>query len=306
MRTKLESKPKPLGPEESPEKRSADVQQAHTELKQAIARMQQGQSEIFQLLAQLIGLPHETNRARLIWQGLVDFANLDTSNGFTDSYAVFSMRAVIALSVQSNVEYDDMIGEILNLELFDDVYSLHQQQGLTVDQAFAVLAAQLHPKIRLLLHWLADPNRMPPTERHTALSFLIEHGHQVLARYRFDPNDEFDDTGNVGAPLFFWKHPDSFGSVLEPVAHFLYERVEQYHDSEITLAEAIPIVLCKRDGCGKLSVLQRNTKDFCSSSCRTLHRQKDKAADHAAYMRHYRKDQLTKLFPSRKPRRSSL
>jgi len=144
---------------------------------------------------------------------------------------------------------------------------------------------------------------MASADRRTALSFLIEHGQRELEQYDFDPNDEFDDTGNTGYPLFFWKRSASFHTIVQPIAHFIYERLEQYHDRTMELPAAVPIVLCKRDGCGRISVIQRRTKDFCSPSCRTLQRQKDKAEDHAAYMRKYRKEQLTKPFPSRKPRR---
>ena len=186
------------------------------------------------------------------------------------------------------------------LEFFDDVYRIQKMMNISADDAFSTIALDLQPKLRGLLAWIADPNRLSPAERRVALSFLLEHGEQELARYDFDPNDEFDDTGNIGYPLFYWKRPHSFESIMAPIARFIFERLEQYNEGELQLDDAIPIVLCKREGCGRFSVSQRKTKDFCSASCRTLNRQKQNPAEHAAYMRRYRKENYTKLFPRKK------
>ena len=302
MRTGPEPKPEPCGPEESPEARLARAKHLDAELRRVVADMRQGQRDMFRTMAAAIGLPKETDRSRLIWEGLAQFVNEDLNGQPAGIEITVVLRAVITLCVYGNAEYEDMQREIFGLEVFKDIYYNQKRLNLSVDQAFAILATELQAKFRLLLWWIADPNRMDREGRRAALDFLIEHGEQELARYDFDPNDDFDDTGNVGAPLFFWKRPASFETVVTPIARFIYERLEQYHNSELKLPDAVPIVLCKREGCGKISVIQRKTKDFCSSSCRTLHRQKEKAGDHAAYMRNYRKEQLTKPFPSRKPR----
>jgi hypothetical protein len=259
---------------------------------------------MFAALAKAVGLPGETDRSRLIWEGVVRFVNSDLKGQPASIDVTVVLRAVIALCVYGNSEFEDMQQEVYSLGVFKDIYHVQKRRNLSLDQAFAVLATELQPKFRLLLRWIADPNRMNREGRRAALEFLIEHGEQELARYDYDPNDDFDETGNVGAPLFFWKRPASFESVVTPIARFIYERLEQYHNSETNLPDAVPIVLCKREGCGTISVLQRKTKDFCSSSCRTLHRQKEKAVEHAAYMRDYRATQQTKPFPTRKPRRA--
>jgi hypothetical protein len=255
---------------------------------------------MFRTLAAAVGLPGESDRSHLIWEGLARFVNKDLKGQPAGIEITVALRAVIALCVHGNSEFEDMQEDVYGLGVFTDVYHVQKRRSVSVDQAFAVLATELQPKFQLLLRWIADPNRMDREGRRAALEFLIEHGEQELARYDYDPNEEFDDTGNVGAPLFFWKRPASFESVVTPIARFIYERLEQYHNSELKLPDAVPIVLCKREGCGRVSVIQRKTKDFCSSSCRTLHRQKEKAAEHAAYMRNYRAEQLTKPVPTRK------
>jgi hypothetical protein len=304
MRTEPEPKPKPYGPEESPEARLAKAKQLDAELRRVVADLRQGQRDMFATLAAAVGLPGESDRSRLIWEGLVRFVNKDLKGLPADIDVFVVLRAVIALCVYGNSEFEDMQENVYGLGVFTDVYHTQQRGNLSVDQAFAVLATELQPKFRLLLSWIADPNLMDREGRRAALQFLIEHGEQELAQYDYDPNDDFDDTGNVGASFFFWKRPASFESVVTPIARFIYERLEQYHNSELELPDAVPIVLCKREGCGKISIIQRKTKDFCSSSCRTLHRQKEKAAEHAAYMRDYRAKNHTKPFPSRKTRRT--
>lgn len=255
---------------------------------------------MFKALAFIIGLPNELDRAHLIWNGLTEFVNEDFKGRPAGFDMTVTLRAVITLCVYGSAELEELQRDAFNLEVFDDIYQLQKSLNLSVDDAFSFLATKLQPKLSLLLRWIADPNRMDSKDRRAALEFLIQHGEQELAQYSFDPNNNYDVTGNIGAPLFFWKRSASFKTVVAPIARFIYKCLEQYHGSKLELNVAVPIVLCKREGCGKISVIQRKTKDFCSSSCRTLHRQKEKAAEHAAYMRKYRSEQLTKPVSTRK------
>ena len=255
---------------------------------------------MFQIFASLVGHPNETDRSRLIWEGLVRFTNEKIDDrGLTMDVAA-ALRATIALCVHGEQEMEDLQGTVFGLEFFEDVYRLQKRRKVSPEDAFSILAQELQPQLRGLLAWIADPIRVSPTERRVALSFLLEHGEQELARYEFEQNDEFDPTGNNGYPLFYWKRPRSFETVMTPIARFIFERLEQYNDGELSLDDAIPIVLCKRPGCGNFSVSQRTTKDFCSASCRTRHRQKENPEAHAEYMRQYRKENYTKPFPRRK------
>jgi len=79
-----------------------------------------------------------------------------------------------------------------------------------------------------------------------------------------------------------------YKSLLTPVATFILERIDKYQERDLTLADAIPIIICKHSECRKFAVAHRRTKDVCSDSCRTLHRQKNKREAWAGYMREYR------------------
>ena len=300
MRTKLEPRPKPLGPEISPEAKLAMAKPLDAEIQGRVREMRDSKRSMFEAFAGLVGQPNETDRARLIWAGLVRFANEKFEGHVLGVDATLALRATIALCVHGSQELEELQGSVYGLEFFEDVYRLQKMMKISVEDIFSSIALKLQPQLRGLLSWIADPNRMGPAQRRAALSFLLDHGEQELARYDFDPNDEFDDMGNVGYPLFYWKRPRSFETVMAPIARFIFERLEQYNEGELPLDEAVPIVLCKREGCGNFSVSQRKTKDFCSASCRTRNRQKEKPEEHAAYMRRYRKNNYTKPFPRSK------
>jgi len=300
VRTKIQPRAKPLGPEVSPEAKLEQAKNAHAALQHSAQEIRDGRQSMFKAFAELIGKPNEEDRVQLIWAGLVRFANETLDGRALSMETLLALRATIALCVLGNQDLEDVQGEVFTLGFFEDVYRLQTAKKISVDDAFSILAVDLHPRLRLLLAWIADPNRMSHDDRQAALSFLLEHGEQEMAQYEFDPNEEFDETGNVGYPIFYWKRPRSFETVMVPVARFIFERLEQYNDGDIALDDAIPIVLCRREGCGKFSISQRRTKDFCSASCRSLNRQKEKPEEHAEYMRQYRKNNYTKPFPRKK------
>jgi hypothetical protein len=116
----------------------------------------------------------------------------------------------------------------------------------------------------------------------------MEHGAKDALVFDAYPNDEFDETGNDGYPLFYWKMSFRYKTVLTPVATFILECIDKYQEGDQGLNEAVPLIVCKRTECRKFAVPLRKTKDFCSNSCRTLYRQKNKREDWADYMRKYR------------------
>jgi hypothetical protein len=303
VRTKLEPPPKLLGPEISPEAKLAQAKNAHAELVRAVRKMRENKRSRFDALAGLVGHPNEDDRARLIWAGLVRFANENFKGKALSVDVALGLRATIALCVHGNERLEEVEGSVYKLEFFEDIYQIQRATKVSTEDAFSIVALELHPKMRGLLAWVADPNRMSPRERRAALEFMLQHGEQELARYDFDPNDEFDDTANVGYPLFYWKRARSFETVMAPIARFVFERLEQYHEGDLPLEAAVPIILCRREGCGNFSVSQRRTKDFCSASCRTRNRQKENAEAHAEYMREYRKNNYTKPVPTRRHKR---
>lgn len=293
MRTKIKPRPRPIGPEISPEAHSLEAQQVHAQIEQLVQRIQTGKQKTLQALRKGVGAPNETDRARSIWAGIVSFANAPLSDS-PNSEAGEVLRMTNALCVHGDQNWEDMQSEMLGLGIYRDVYQLSRAKTLATEISFEELVRRLHPSFRNMLAWIADPNRVSSQERGDALELLLQHGEQALTQYDYDSNDEFDPTGNDGYPLYFWKRPQAIESIIGPVAHFLYERLEQYHDGALPLEEAVPILRCRREGCGKFAVNKRRTKDFCSDSCRTLHRQRQNPDAHAAYMRQYRKENYTK------------
>jgi len=203
-------------------------------------------------------------------------------------------KSRLALCVYGHPELDEVEGDVFQLDFFEDVYTLQKTKGLSPENAFAVLASALQPMLRLALAWIADPNRQSIEDRHAALAFLMENSESQPSQYEYRLNDKFDETGSVGYPLYYWRNPRVFESIAVPIARFIFERLELFHDGQIELDEAIPVVLCRREGCGNFTVARRRTKDFCSDSCRSRHRQKENAEDYAAYMRKYRRNTYMK------------
>ena len=264
------------------------------------AETKQCDLSIVQNFAALIGKPEETDRGRLIWAGIVEYANL---SGLRDRIPEFvAMKLTATLFLCTHGQPQDQAGSVFDLDPFDDVHDLAKKTGVSRPDAFLILAARQHTRFREMLAWVADPNRCDHTQRVRALDFLLEQGNEGRAEYQYEVEDKFDDTGNVGYPFFYWKHPRSFATILAPLAKFIIERIESYHEKAVPLDEAMPIILCRRKACGMFAISERKTRDFCSDSCRTLNRQEEKRDEHAAYMRKYRQSNYTK---PHKTRRSS-
>lgn len=294
MRTELIPKPKPLERSISEEMKVLNAKEAQARIEALMDEIKANEGEMFRLMADLIGLPDESDRHRLVWGGLARFANEALTGQGVDTDAVTALRAAIALSLRGDEEFRQIQGEVFGLEFFDDVYRQGKELNCSLVEAFHQLATNFHASIRNVLEWVADPNRLAPDKREAALGFLVKHSQQENAKYDFDVNAEFDDTGNVGYPLFYWKNPAGFQTICAPIALFIFERLERYHERELRLEEAVPIVLCRREQCDRLALIQRKSRDFCSDSCRARQRQKDKAVEHAEYMRNYRRKNYTK------------
>jgi hypothetical protein len=233
------------------------------------------------LNAALAGLRKEQDRATIIWHALAGFANGREGEeaGFR-SFHAFTHLCCIRLEEL----FDDPTQD---LRCFEDVEIEHDQTGKTPEDVFRSRATSLRQQIRAVLAWLACPNDSSAMKRY-ALEFLLEHGSEQSIQFSMDPTDKFDDTGNQGIPLFYWKHIYGYRTIFTPTAKFILDRLEQYHERDLTLDKAIPLIICKRPECGRFAVARRKTKDFCSDSCRTLYRQKNRPKVWAAYMRKYR------------------
>lgn len=295
MRTKENNKPAPsqLSSEEIEErKRAADA--AHQQLIRLADSMAQTKRSLIQLCAESIGAPQEQDSTRLIWHGIVRYANADLRGAKGLGEAFLAFQGFTLLCVNRLRDSIDM-ATLQDLS-FGDLEAMRTRVTRTTFEAtydaFCHRLALLHPQFRAMLTWLADPNACQPASRNQALRFLVENGGEGAIEFDLDANDDFDDTGDEGAPFFYWKTDSGYRTILSPVARFILDRLEQYHTDasrlRLTLEEAVPLILCKRPSCGKFAILRRRTRDFCSASCRTLYRQEARPEEHAAYQRAYR------------------
>jgi hypothetical protein len=253
----------------------------------ALESMTQREKDLIGILAELFGSPGERNRERVIWQGIVACTNVgkldDPENRKLSLIYFKDLSWLCAWRLEG-----ELTVPIGDLSIFRDVEFTAKQSGKSREEVFVEMAPSLQAQLRKTLYWLADPNSCEPHAKAKALQLLIENGAQSAIDFDIDPVDDFDKTGNRGYPLFYWKRIWGYATVACPIAKFIYDQLEQYHAGEMTLDEAVPIIVCKRPECGKFAVPRRRTKEFCSDSCRTLYRQKTKSKVHAAYMRKYR------------------
>jgi hypothetical protein len=234
------------------------------------------------LNAVLAGVPKERDRTMIIWHALAGFAN--ASEGEELGFHYFH-----AFTHLCCLRLDEIFADPTeDLRCFEDVEREYDQTRRPLEDIFRSRASALREQVRVMLAWLVRPNAYSSTAKRHALEFLLYHGGDHAIQVGRDPTDKFDDTGNHGIPLFYWQNIYGYQTVFSPAAKFILDRLEQYHERHLPLEKAMPLIICKRPECGKFVVARRKTKDFCSDSCRTLYRQKDKPKAWAAYMRKYR------------------
>jgi hypothetical protein len=236
------------------------------------------------LNAILAGVPEEKDITTIIWHALVGFVNAkeEEEAGFNCFRASTHLCCLRLEEIFANPTED--------LRCFDDVEAEYDRTRTPLENIFRSQASALRQKIRMVLVWLARPNTYTPAHKRYILEFLLHHGSEQAIQFGIDSTDKFDHTGRDGTPLFYWKNVYGYKTVFTPTAKFILDKLEQYHEGGIPLEKVIPLIICKRQECGRIAVVRRRTKDFCSNSCRTLYRQKNKPEVWAAYMRKYRSD----------------
>jgi hypothetical protein len=216
---------------------------------------------------------------RWIWQELVNYANADVA---ADQKALDGLEALVNYCIKTRgVGYDS--------RNIDEVSYWAEETGRELEDSFRYWAVFYQPEFKNLLRWLCAPNEHLDLGR-PAVQFLQRHREGLVVDLGF-PNNEFDETGERGYPIFFWESIVSCASIMSPICDFLVERIRRFEEGEIALREAIPIRICDRAGCNKFKLPERQ-KDrcFCSSACRaTDYQSKRLPEQRAAYMRNYRK-----------------
>jgi len=281
----------------SPEDREARIREAQAadqQFREIFASMARAKQSMIETCAKSLGIGEEVDVNRLIWQGIVRYANADvkTAEGRGQAFLAFQAFTVLVLIRQ---DYPFQSLDIKELA-FRDLESIAPVDKANDFESFYYACCQrlsdLHEEFHTMLAWLADPNSFPAPRKYRAVEFLTEHGGEGAIEFDLDPNDDFDDSGRRGAPFYYWKIPQQYRTILSPVTRFVLNRIEQYQTDDLkgrlSLHEAIPLLACKRPACRRFAVLHRSTREFCSASCRTLYRQETRPEDHAEYQRKYR------------------
>jgi hypothetical protein len=278
---------------EDAEKRRAALE-IHERIIKELASLEQTKQSIVKICARSIGVPEEKYVNRIIWHGIVRYANADLSDstGVAEAFLAFHAFSTLCLAHTRDPLFESVdISDAFFQDLEADSDITYTFDGFF--NACCRRLVDLYSQFRGVLKWLTDPNGYSASQRNQARKFLAEHAGEGAIEFELDANDNFDDTGNDGAPYYYWKRAVSYRTILSPVTRYILDRIERYQADEEQLrlvhSKAIPLMICKRSGCDRFLVLQRKTRDFCNASCRTLHRQATNPEKHAAYQREYRR-----------------
>jgi hypothetical protein len=220
-------------------------------------------------------------RNRLVWEALVRYANTAKPPALAEAFE----RSASTIPV----------GYMLRLKDVDEVREIGKDlsQGVEVTDTqrallgVVVLAPRYHEAFRRVLSWLSAPKKNSALARDAG-KFLGGFSAELKWTLR-DANDEFDETGEEGYPIFLWPNVEHCRSILSPICQFILDRIWEFQEGGTELKEAIPIEVCEREGCGNFTLPERRgRRRFCSDKCRALAFQRSRG-DWNEYMRKYRK-----------------
>jgi hypothetical protein len=274
--------------------RIQEAQDADREFRKIWASMVSAKRAMVDICARSLGVDEGGDINRLIWHGIVQYANVDvkTAEGRGQAFLAFQAFTNLFLIRQDRPFETKDIRELAFRDLESEAVRNDANDFGDFYNVCCERLSVLHEDFRTLLSWLANPNAFSAPKKYQAVAFLVEHGGEGAITFDLDPNADFDDSGRHGAPFYYWKIPQQYRTILSPVVSFIVSRIEEYQTDDIkrrlSLREAIPVLRCKRPACGRFTVLHRNTREFCSASCRTLYRQETRPEEHAKYQRKYR------------------
>jgi hypothetical protein len=170
----------------------------------------------------------------------------------------------------------------------DEVATYAHRGHTSVEKSLEHWAMRYQPEFRDLLTWLCSPAAHSDLGSDAArLLHLHNEGLSVLID---DANDNFDETGNDGYPIFFWPSLNHCESILSPICRFLVDRIWRFQEGDLPLKDAIPIRICERTGCNRFKLPKRRKRTcFCSDRCRSAsYQSKRPRKQKSEYMRQYR------------------
>jgi hypothetical protein len=203
---------------------------------------------------------------KLCWRGIVWYANADLESSKADR---MRLPFLLSMIVEKTLQFFG-VWPTGDLSIFADLREYASSAGCPIEDALPALAKVYQADVQRLLSWLSSPDKNAETAQE-AVDFLLRHTRGIQTK--IDVNPEFDDTGNKGYP-FLWEVTDiRCPSVVTPLCEFIFKQIDHYHQGGISLAQAIPVLKCKRPGCGRFMVPGRaGRKEYCSDNCRARHR----------------------------------
>ena len=225
-----------------------------------------------------------TERERLIWQGIVDYANGD----FTSPESSLEPLKILLSRCMGELELGSGWREVIEVQR-----GATRDRKKQMEESLRYWAAHHHSDLKKVLLWLSAP-RENGSLGEAAVQLLQKHTEGIS--WALGPTyAEFDETGANGVPAFYYRHLSSCWSIMSAICAFLCNRIDQFQDGDLDLLEAIPVRICDRPGCGRFKLPERQRDAcYCSNKCRSADHQSQKSPqEKAEYMASYRKRPLT-------------
>jgi hypothetical protein len=217
-----------------------------------------------------------TEDVELIWRGIVDYANEDSTHSDFKELIIQSFR-------------------YMGIEDADK--ALRKCSDLQDGSSLKELEDGYRKQIRNILLWIIGPSNFGPTEVDPAVKamsfatdasrFLTEEAANI--HFKLHPGMQLDpESGEL--TVFLHRVLIEIPSVVAGVCHFILQQIDRHDLRGEPLTHVFRFGLCDRNGCGRLFMVRRVGRGrFCSDNCRSaVGKQKMTKAEKAAYMKQYR------------------
>jgi len=228
----------------------------------------------------------QAQHSRRIWQTIAAYANADLAAWSNENTRTFRELVHLCADLTGDATFPMADFARGDFSRFHDVNQLAQSTKQSPEWAFREILTVYQDDFRRLLTWLCSP------EKHSELAkgatqFLMKLSSSI--RWTVEANTEFDEVN--GCPLFYLKNISNYGSILSPVCKFIFDRIERFHEGDpIDRGEAVPLIICQREGCGRFALPQRKgRREFCGNNCRSsAYQSKQPRTEKNRYQRKYR------------------
>lgn len=210
-----------------------------------------------------------------IWRGLVDYANASDLGSNPEALKNLAQTLSECMPWMARTAFEEDIPAMIALRA-NPKDSLNQVSILPWSKSAEQLANQFQqeavefqPQVRRLLTWLSDRKRNEK-DRPKAFAFLRDHSTHIQFAHGdpgLVPEGEQDRYFNVAGELKddFPYRTLSYKDVADVICDFIQKEHQPGSD--------VPILICKRPGCGNL-VTQLKKREYCRTPSCDRERQK--------------------------------